>query len=675
MTRQSDLSAFLTKRQTRSSTSASPSASTSDSAAGGKRTHSPPSTSKSKRVKREGSEQDVKPKKDDSDDDEGGGQRRGLQQEERGTLPPEMGTTPLAKLYDAMRELSTVQEAKKPEKNGVVVYWMRNKDLRLSDNTALSHAASVAKSLSLPLLAIHIFSPSDYKSHDRSPRRIDFQLRRLHYLQPKLAELDIPLLTFSHPKRKEIPRVLCDKLVEWGAVGLYGNLEYEVDELRRDIEVLERTKAARESGEGYGGKVEFFNDFCVVPPGVILTKQGKPYSVYSPFQRAWAQHIDSHLVDYMVQQTTPLTANDPSARDHPVLSDFFSHEIPTVIEGFELADADEKERMERLWPVGEGVTDEIMRRFLRTKVKVGKFDDAPIDVDAEEVENPEKESRVGVYSEGRNRVDWDGTSHISAYLAAGLISARDCVRQAYEVSKGQKLPDGRDTGLGRWVGEIAFRDFYLHVLCAWPRVCMNRPWNLKYDGTIEWADDENDEKFEAWKTGKTGVPIVDAAMRALKNQGYMHNRCRMIVASYLTKDLLLDWRKGERYFMQQLIDGDLSQNNAGWEWWHALSAFFSSYVTLTSFSPDSASTGTDPQPYFRIFNPISQSEKVDPDGLYIRHWVPELRNVKGKAIHDPSTKYSPAQLRDMGYLAPLVDHAAARKKAIEVYKAAAAAGA
>lgn len=201
-------------------------------------------------------------------------------------------------------------------------------------------------------------------------------------------------------------------------------------------------------------------------------------------------------------------------------------------------------------------------------------------------------------------------------------------------------------GVGRFVGEIAWRDFYQHVMCAWPRVSMGRNFNEKYNDVV-WEPSE--ENLQRWKDGKTGFPIVDAAMRAMKVEGYMHNRCRMIVAMFLTKDLLIDWREGEKYFSQQLIDCDLGANNGGWQW--------------------SASTGTDPQPYFRVFNPTAQSEKCDPDGKYIRHWVPELKNVKGsKAIHEPSSQFSAKELEKMGYCAPMVHHAKARVKAIARFK-------
>lgn len=174
---------------------------------------------------------------------------------------------------------------------------------------------------------------------------------------------------------------------------------------------------------------------------------------------------------------------------------------------------------------------------------------------------------------------------------------------------------------------------------------MHKPWKYEYTN-IEW--EYNQEHFEAWCKGQTGFPIVDAAMRQLNHMGYMHNRCRMIVASFLAKDLLLDWRMGERYFMEHLIDGDFASNNGGWGF--------------------SASTGVDPQPYFRIFNPLLQSEKFDEQGEYIRKWIPELRDVKGKAIHDPYGRGEGKLAEKTGYPKPIVDHKACKERALKRYK-------
>lgn len=174
---------------------------------------------------------------------------------------------------------------------------------------------------------------------------------------------------------------------------------------------------------------------------------------------------------------------------------------------------------------------------------------------------------------------------------------------------------------------------------------MNKPFKPEYSN-IEWSYDQ--DHFEAWKAGKTGYPIVDAAMRQLQSMGYMHNRCRMIVASFFSKDLLLDWRMGERFFMENLIDGDFASNNGGWGF--------------------SASVGVDPQPYFRIFNPLLQSEKFDPDGDYIRHWLPELKDVKGKAIHDPYERGAGPKAQKADYPRPIVQHKGARERALAAYK-------
>lgn len=175
---------------------------------------------------------------------------------------------------------------------------------------------------------------------------------------------------------------------------------------------------------------------------------------------------------------------------------------------------------------------------------------------------------------------------------------------------------------------------------------MSKPFKYEYTN-VEW--EYNDEHFDRWTKGQTGFPIVDAAMRQCRATAYIHNRCRMIVASFLAKDLLLDWRLGEKYFMEHLIDGDFASNNGGWGF--------------------SASTGVDPQPYFRIFNPLLQSEKFDPEGIYIRRWVPELRDVKGNAIHDPYGRGAGKEAEKAGYPKPVVDHKECRARALARYKA------
>jgi deoxyribodipyrimidine photo-lyase len=239
----------------------------------------------------------------------------------------------------------------------------------------------------------------------------------------------------------------------------------------------------------------------------------------------------------------------------------------------------------------------------------------------------------------------DGTSSLSPHLAIGTVSPRQCVIAAMEANtsgKGSKLDNGSD-GLVHWISEVMWREFYIHILVGYPRVCMHRAFQLSTE-QLRW--NENPTHFEAWCQGKTGVPIVDAGMRQLLATGWMHNRMRMVTAMYLTKNLFIDWRKGEKWFMQHLVDGFLASNNGGWQW--------------------SASTGTDAAPYFRIMNPVSQSQKFDAQGEYIRTFVPELRDVEGEGIHEPWEL--PLLLRTkLDYPEPLVNLTKSRQDAIDKF--------
>jgi len=260
------------------------------------------------------------------------------------------------------------------------------------------------------------------------------------------------------------------------------------------------------------------------------------------------------------------------------------------------------------------------------------------------LERDVKHSRINEYTTGRNLVNGDTSSRLSPYLALGVISARMVLNEAKKMTKG-KLQSGRDTGVGMWVQEVAWRDFYNTIVATWPRVSMGRPFLERY-AQVRW--EVNEEHLQAWKDGKTGYPIVDAAMRAGRARGWMENRVRMVTASFLVKSLMLDWRLGEKHFMEIFIDGDLCANSGGWQW--------------------VSSVGTDPQPYFRIFNTITQSEKCDPNGDYIRYWVPELKNLKGKAIHDPFHNMPSSEFKKLGYPAPIVDHKQSRERALFRYK-------
>ncbi len=335
----------------------------------------------------------------------------------------------------------------------------------------------------------------------------------------------------------------------------------------------------------------------------MLKDDGDPYLVFTPYSRRWralAQpDVDSLLPSPDAIPTPDGIESDPIP-DEPVLPD----SVPFT--------PGEAAALARLAAFVEG-------------------DGAP----------------VFTYRETRNRVDLNGTSGLSPYLRWGMLSPRRAVAAAYDAI--QRAPGKEaEKSAQTWLDELIWREFYVSILVHYPRV-LGANFREKYDA-VRWRVD--DAGLQAWQDGKTGYPLVDAAMRALKAEGWLHNRARMVVASFLTKDLLIDWQAGERWFMQHLVDGDPAPNNGGWQW--------------------TAGTGTDAAPYFRIFNPTSQARKHDPDGAYIRQWVPELADVPDTHIHEPWEMDDDAQkaagcIIGEDYPAPIVDHAEARERTLEAY--------
>lgn len=347
--------------------------------------------------------------------------------------------------------------------------------------------------------------------------------------------------------------------------------------------------------------VEWLGSPALRPPGSVLKADGDPYVVYTPFSRTWKEQPTperSALIPAPEHLSTPKGLAGEPVPGSPALD----LEVPFK--------PGEKHARERLQDFTAG-------------------DRAP----------------VFEYHRQRDRMDLDGTSQLSAYLRFGMLSIREAVVSAYGAIHAAHNEDARQ-GAQAWLDELIWRDFYLHILYHFPHV---RTENFRYPH-IRWQNDE--DEFAAWRAGQTGYPVVDAAMRQLEMTGWMHNRARMIVASFLTKDLLIDWRWGEKWFMQQLVDGDPAANNGGWQW--------------------TAGTGTDAAPYFRIFNPTSQSSKHDPHGDYIRRWVPELEDVPDEYIHSPWEMPEAVQAKagclvGADYTPPIVDHGWARERALETY--------
>ena len=469
--------------------------------------------------------------------------------------------------------------------------WFRT-DLRLSDNPAL-HAA--ARCADRGVVAVYTICPKQWWVHDTAPVKADFILRNLKALSAGLRKKNIALKIIETSTYKGVARSLRGLSRELDCDALFFNREYEVNEQLRD-------KAVTEAFEAAGAEVHAYTDQCLFEPGELRTIAGCFYSVYTPFKRAWLRAMEA---DGDRGRPVGLPKKQPEMIGKP-------DAIPDRVNGFDL----DSPRAD-LWAAGEKIAHGKLTKFMQRQLES--------------------------YKDDRDIPSICGTSTLSPYLASGVISLRQCVQGAIDANDG-RLAEG-SVGAVHWINELIWREFYKHILVGFPRVSKHRAFRLETE-RIAWND--NNDHFLAWCQGQTGYPIVDAAMRQLLQTGWMHNRLRMIVAMFCSKNLLLDWRRGERYFMQNLIDGDLAANNGGWQW--------------------AASTGTDAAPYFRIFNPCTQSKKCDPDGVFIRQLVPELADVKGPAIHEPSA--IPAMLRStLEYPDPIIDHAATRRHAIEVFRA------
>ena len=464
--------------------------------------------------------------------------------------------------------------------------WLRN-DLRLHDNTALSAATARG-----PSVALYLLSAEQWLAHDDAPCKVDFWLRNLRPLSQALGELNIPLLIRSAPHWDDAPGVLVALCNELNIEAVHVNEEYGVHETRRDTAVSQALDASAVAFHHYLDQLLF-------KPGSVLTKTGTWFKVYSQFRKI----CHARLQGALPRLVAPPKTQAPMAID--------SDPIPEQIPGFDTPSA----QLRALWPAGE---DEALRRLEYFA-----------------------QAQIHCYQDERDMPAKPGTSQLSAYLAAGVISPRQCLHAALQANQGEF--DSGSVGAVTWINELLWREFYKHILVGYPRVSRHQAFRPETEA-VAWrtAPDE----LAAWKEARTGLPIIDAAMRQLLATGWMHNRLRMVVAMFLSKNLLIDWREGERFFMRHLIDGDLAANNGGWQW--------------------SASTGTDAAPWFRIFNPLSQSAKFDPEGLFIKHWLPELAGLDSKDIHNPAAMGGLFAVA--GYPLPIVNLSQTRERALAAFK-------
>lgn len=456
------------------------------------------------------------------------------------------------------------------------------RDLRSVDNCALQQAVDGETGV----VGVFCATPRQWQQHSMSPIQADLIYRRLSELNSELHRLNIPLLYQECDDFSAANAWLVSKAVQLGVSEVVMNKSYELDEYNRE-QMLKQLLAE------VGIPLTLMDDKCALTPGTLVNKQGGYYKVFTPFKKAWL------ALDYM-PQVTATKASQPIEQE---LQDCFETDAP-----FSYPRVDS-----RRWPVD---SDSILGRLREFSA-----------------------AQVQDYQQQRDIPSIDGTSQLSPYLAIGALSVRQCIARLYYDAEGRPLTEGAMV----WLSELIWRDFYQHLIYFEPKLAKGEGY-LEWEKHLDWGIG-SEANFERWCRAETGYPIVDAAMRQLNQTGWMHNRLRMIVASFLTKDLQVDWRKGERYFMSRLIDGDFAANNGGWQW--------------------CASTGCDGQPYFRIFNPITQGERFDAKGQFIRQWIPELANVPDRYIHKPWAWQS---FETVDYCPPIVDHKLQREITLQLYK-------
>ena len=471
------------------------------------------------------------------------------------------------------------------------IHWFR-RDLRLTDNTALNRAVAERDQV------VPVFIPSKWQKEHHwcgYPRQA-FLCGSLEELDRGLRKIGGRLVVRSG----DAVAVLEKLAQETGAEAIYFNRD--PDPHGREVEArLQKVSEKR------GIKLIACKDHALHEREEVLTGDGKPYKVFTPYARAWSKHAKVAPGGVVTRIHIP--------RQIP------SEELPSPAH----------------WGL-RGDTGILKPGESTARARLAAFLDGSI----------------LHYGAARDLMAENGTSRLSQDLRHGLLSIREVYAACREAERASRSQAAKQS-IATFINELIWREFYFQVLWHWPDVLDHefQPEYRRLHWRGHWRPEEESAwerdkpaaaDFERWKTGQTGFPIIDAAMRQLLATGFMHNRARMIVAMFLTKDLHLWWMHGESWFMRQLVDGEIASNNGGWQW--------------------SASTGTDAAPYFRIQNPWSQSKRFDPDGEYIKRWVPELRDVHASKFSRPPEGGVLAK----GYPAPMVDHAEARERTLESFK-------
>ncbi|MFT6387536.1 MAG: deoxyribodipyrimidine photo-lyase [Cellvibrionaceae bacterium] len=431
---------------------------------------------------------------------------------------------------------------------------------------------------------VYTVTEKQWLEHDDAPAKIMLWRDRLLALSDELAKKNIPLKIINVDYYNDISAELFSLIEKLNVDNLFFNIEYPLNEKKRDKHIIGACEAR-------GITVHIYHADVIHPPGRVTTQNNTTYHVYSPFARQWRKQLDISQLDVMrapaKQKKIPCESDNIETHWHCY----------------------DREYRDDLWLPTTKAVQQKLKRFA--------------------------ESNIEQYKALRDIPSIPGTSTLSPYLACGAISVRQCIAAAREHSENWLE--------NTWVNELIWREFYRHLIDIYPH--LSRSENFKATkNPIPWQNDER--QWQAWCKGETGYPIVDAAMKQLIQTGWMHNRLRMVVAAFLTKLLLIDWRKGEAFFMRYLVDGDYASNNGGWQW--------------------AASTGADAAPYFRIFSPERQSQRFDPEGKFIKKLLPELSDLDKKSIHTPSSD----QRKACGYPEPIIDYKFARQRALDGYASA-----
>ena len=475
--------------------------------------------------------------------------------------------------------------------------WFR-RDLRVQDNLALTAALAQCERV----FCVFVLDTTILDSLPPQDRRVEFIRESLVELDASLrqaAGVDGAGLIVLHAAARDAIPALAKEL---GVQAVFAAKDYEPQALERDA-------AVRTALQGHGIALFQMKDHVIFEEREVLTQMGKPYGVFTPYLRAWLAKLVLNPGAAAVQPALPSPCKQLQARPKA-----HAHVVPSLQDiGFEATNL-----KTLAIPTGESGGQKLLDDFVK---------------------------RMDRYDETRNFPAVKGPSYLGVHLRFGTVSIRHLVGLAHAAS------NSGNEGAQTWLSELVWRDFYVQILANFPHVATGA-FKPEYDA-IAWEEGERaQELYAAWCEGKTGYPIVDAAMAQLNQTGYMHNRLRMVAGSFLVKHLGLDWRWGEAYFAKLLNDFDLSANNGGWQW--------------------VSSSGCDAQPYFRIFNPMTQSEKFDGEGKFIKRYLPALKDLKGKALHAPWLA-KPAELQAAGlvlgegYPLPVVDHAAARGRTLLRY--------